>query len=239
MNLEHFMADLRAEQALDDRQRTHPASGLEVFFIAAGPASLGNPVSSVDVPAFSLSRHPVTNRQYAAFLQGSDYLPTDPVGFLAHWPTPGKPPPDRLEHPVVHVSWFDAMAYCDWAGMTLPTEWMWEKAARGDDGRTYPWGSTDLRRMKVAQLAAQGTAPVGSFSQARTPSGCEDLVGNVSEWCWPSLNHGERPESDGLHPVRGAPFMRARGAARYASHRRMLSATRRNHWVGFRPAVLS
>ncbi len=241
MNLEQFLTELHAEQDSDDRRQIHPVSGLEVFSVAAGPAALGQPAAQVTVPAFALSRHPVTNAQYADFLRESGYQPADPDGFLAYWPAPGSPPPSRLDHPVVHVSWLDAMAYCDWAGMTLPTEWMWEKAARGTDGRTYPWGSTNPRREGgLAHLSSFDTTAVGSFSKVRTPSGCEDLIGNVSEWCWPSLDHRQRPplDPDALYPVRGAPFMRTSSSPIAASHRRMLSASRRNHWVGFRPAVL-
>ncbi len=241
MILQRFLERHRTEQAGDDRIWTHEATGLTLCRVEAGTARLGSPLERVEVPTFSLARHPVTNAGYADFLARSGYVPADPTGFLAHWPAPGAPPPELLDHPVVHVSWHDAMAYCDWAGMTLPTEQMWEKAARGSDGRGFPWGDArPWRGSGLAHLGQPGTAPVGSYSRTRTPSGCEDLIGNVSEWCWPGGSHEPQGDPSPLHPVRGAPYMRQSASGTVdAAHRRQLSATRRNHWVGFRPAVLS
>ena len=242
MTLERFLEELAAEQAADTRLEHHAQTGLALIGVPAGMARLGRPAASVSVPGFALSRHPVTNAQFAAFLSSSGYQPDDAQGFLSHWPAPDSPPPERRDHPVVFVSWFDAMAYCDWAGLTLPSEAMWEKAARGTDGRRFPWGAQVPRPYnRLAQVMATETAPIGSFSEVRTATGCEDMIGNVSEWCWPTDDHTARPslsDPPPQHPVRGSAYMRHRGYSGRmdAAHQRFLSAARRNHWVGFRPA---
>ena len=110
-------------------------------------------------PAFSLARYPVTNARFATFLSETGYEPPEKhpnnERFLMHWSN-GAPPKGKEDHPVVFVSYVDALAYCRWAGLMLPTEWLWEKAARGADGRIYPWGEAMPRSMSTVITASSG-----------------------------------------------------------------------------------
>jgi serine/threonine-protein kinase len=235
---------------------TNPIDGSEMVWIPAGKFvygkfTPGQPAKTAECTGFSLARWPVTNAQFARFVTEAHYTPPvahpDPDTFLSHWRN-NSPPKGKEKHPVTFVSLFDALAYCKWAGMMLPTEWMWEKAARGIDGRAYPWGNGYAR--KLAHGSATDTCAVGSFSYVRSPYGCEELVGNVSEWCHPMPPKAPvgafpseevplpRPGAQVLAVVRGGCYLRESATAMRASHQRNLSNTRRNKWVGFRPACL-
>jgi serine/threonine-protein kinase len=264
---EHGLVN-RCEEAPRRRQRgdevrrlawVNPVDGSEMVWIPAGPFFVGPKQTKrlAQSAGFSLARHPVTNGQFARFLAEAGYTPPpthpDPERFLSHWEG-GRVPEKLATHPVVWVSYLDALAYCDWAGVTLPTEWLWEKAARGPDGPTFPWGDKSPvprygEKTTLANVRSHGTCPVGSFPRTRTAYGCEDMVGNVSEWC--RMIEGddydrlpeERPEIRVPAPddfvyasVRGSCFLRSSRDRMPAWHRRRLSVIRRNRWVGFRPA---
>lgn len=235
----------------------HPIDGSEMIWIPPGPFRYGPKDARAESKGFSLGRWPVTNSQFAQFLSATGYKPPQNHAnnelFLAHWRSES-PPPALAQHPVVFVSHFDALAYCEWAALDLPTEGLWEKAARGADGRTYPWGEQTSvgSRYTLAHMGVEGTCEVGRYSQVRSPYGCEELIGNVSEWCHAvadGVSPGEfpSPTRDVISPatgdltlgvVRGACFLRSGNAAGKATHRRRLTLTRRNKWTGFRVASL-
>jgi serine/threonine-protein kinase len=252
----------RRGQAAHITAWTNPIDGSQMIWIPPGPFFVGRDKDRrVECKGFSLARYPVTNAQFKRFLDETGYRPPDdhpdPELFLAQW-THGAPilsprafhlpPPDNLDHPVVGVSLLDALAYCRWAGLTLPTEWLWEKAARGPDGRPYPWGS-QRPDGSLVNVASSRTRPVGSYPRTRTAYGCEDMIGNVSEWCQttakddytampPTVPDVEPPQDTVYGIVRGSCFLRGDPRRMACWHRRRLSITRRNYWVGFRPACL-
>ncbi|MBI3805735.1 MAG: SUMF1/EgtB/PvdO family nonheme iron enzyme [Nitrospirae bacterium] len=137
-----------------------------------------HPRQKLSLPGFHIDRQEVTQGEYARFVQAADHPPPD------DWPG-GRFEREKERHPVTHVDWYDANDYCRWAGKRLPTEAEWEKAARGTDGRRYPWGeSFDPSRanLSAGPDANQTARPVGSFPSGKSPYGIDDLIGNVWEW---------------------------------------------------------
>ena len=137
------------------------------------------PQHTVELPAYAIGRAPVTCADYRAFVIATDH-PTP-----AYWG--GDDPPDALlDHPVVGVGWNDARTYCRWLTAAterefrLPSEAEWEKAARGADGRIFPWG--DDWQDGICNVDGAGTSAVGSFPRDLSPYGCVDIAGNVEEW---------------------------------------------------------
>jgi formylglycine-generating enzyme required for sulfatase activity len=151
--------------------------GIELVPIPAGEFLYGEDKTRVKLDAFAIAKTPVTNQQYKAFVDATGHRTPD------HW-RGGKIPAGKEQHPVVYVSWEDAQAFCQWAGVTLPTERQWEKAARGTDGRTYPWGNQapDKTRSNFNR-DVNDTTPAGKYPAGASPAGVLDMVGNVWEWC--------------------------------------------------------
>jgi serine/threonine-protein kinase len=167
----------------------------EMRLIPAGPFQLGAHRRTVIIDRYYIARYPVTNRQFQAFVETTGYRPTDAEAhrFLQHWRN-GECPPELLNHPVVFVSWTDARAYCRWAARRLPSEAVWETAARGPDGNKYPWGREEptAEHANFGQSRAKhypigtgagGTSPVDAFPRSASPYGIEGMAGNVFEWC--------------------------------------------------------
>lgn len=162
---------------------------------AMGPNSEA-PQCRLILPAFYLGVFAVTNEQFALFL--SESRPNPQV--LRKWlPRLGRilPPAESTagyrveggyeEYPIVHVSWFGADSYAKWAGLRLPREIEWEKAARGTDGRTFPWGGNwDASRLSWPDQSSgrvDAGAPVDAHSEGCSPYGIFQMLGNVEEWC--------------------------------------------------------
>ncbi len=178
------------------------------------------PLHQVDVDEFHMDIYPVTQAQFQRFVRESGFR-------LGQW----EARPDADDHPVVDVSWEDAVAYGQWAGKRLPTEAEWEKAARGTDGRTYPWGEEfEPDHACVLGRGFDGTAPVGSFPIGASPYGMLDMAGNVWEWIadyyaddyfnWCPLHNPYGPDTGEENVLRGGAWI---------CHRRYLRCAKREH----------
>ncbi len=167
-----------------------PAGALMMGTDAGSPDE--RPVHTVELSAFLIDRNPVTKAQFALFLDamgpvspmGETYYEDDDSDASIHQRVGSWVVEPGLEnHPVLEVSWVGARDYCAWADKRLPTEAEWEKAARGSDGRKYPWGdqAPDQIRAQFNQGRAE-TSPVGLFPEGASPYGVLDMAGNVWEW---------------------------------------------------------
>jgi serine/threonine-protein kinase len=152
------------------------------------------PQHTLYLPDYYIAKTPVTQAQYAAFIQAAGYRA--PSNWSGKTPLKGKE-----NHPVVYVSWHDAVAYCKWLSEAtdqlyrLPTEAEWEKAARGTDGRIYPWGNRWDKNRCNAERGEKGTTAVDAYPNGASPNGCLDMAGNVSEWTLNLWGEGwDRPE---------------------------------------------
>jgi formylglycine-generating enzyme required for sulfatase activity len=146
------------------------------FLMGSGNSSVEKPIHRVYLSAYQITRHLVTNVQYELFVKATSYDAPN------HWKD-GKIPAGKENHPVVNVSWTDIQSFCAWAGVRLPTEAEWEKAARGTDGRKYPWGN-EPPTMELCNFGKNvgDTTPVGSYPAGASPYGVLDMAGNVWEW---------------------------------------------------------
>jgi len=160
---------------------------------SAREALLEEPFETVVLPDFYIDRTPVTNGQFARFVEAATYrTEAERKGSSRNWRSHNTP--EKAEHPVVFVTHADAEAYCSWAGKRLPTADEWKKAHRGPDGRLYPWGDTFDKNLCNTAESQQGyqTTPVTQFPEGASVYGCLDMVGNVEEWTATLGKNGQR-----------------------------------------------
>ena len=160
---------------IDEPGMVYVAGGEFVFGSDEGKED-ESPQQTIHVDAYNIDVHPVTCAQYKEFIDATGHR------VPRNWKD-GQIPSGKEEHPVVWVSWHDAVAYAEWAGKRLPTEIEWERAARGTDGRSYPWGNTfESDRCNSSEAGIEDTSPVDQFAEGASPSGALDMAGNVWEW---------------------------------------------------------
>lgn len=183
------------------------------------------PKHKVYVDAFYIDKYEVTNSDFEKFIkaggynnkeywtdEGWEWKEIESVVKPAFWGNSNYNKPDQ---PVVGISWYEAYAYAKWRGGRLPTEAEWEKAARGTDGRLYPWGEAPADEGGVYRANYKSAkrydedgfyhpAPVGSFPKGASPYGCQDMAGNVWEWCSDWFGFEYYRQSPGKNP-KGPP----------------------------------
>jgi formylglycine-generating enzyme required for sulfatase activity len=176
----------------------------EMVLVPGGNAIIGSfsgepdeaPQRTVFVPVFYIDKYEVSNALYKKFVESTKRTP--PVNTINSEYTiwkDGTYPAELAHHPVVNVTWFDAKAYCEWAGERLPTAIEWEKAARGPYGNIYPWGNEFFPGYanlysKGLSYVNQSTVLVGTYSKSKSYYDVHDLAGNVWEW---TASSGKNP----------------------------------------------
>ena len=194
------------------------------------------PQRKVHVEAFLIDRFPVTNSQYKRFIDATGRRP--PSGWQGR-----DYPEGKGDHPVTCIGWQGAEGYARWAGLRLPTEAEWEKAARGSDGRIYPWGdqwrddATRLDDPRWPQTRAL-TTPVGAFPAGASPYGVMDLAGNVAEWTATPSQPPNAERNWAWYVVKGAGGgLGERYNFRCAARTFSAHTSRWHRWLGFRCAM--
>lgn len=164
------------------------ARGVRMRLVPGGPFQMGNGQQehTFELPPFYIDQYEVTNRQYADCVKDGACQPPLRVNSATH--SSYHKSPDFADSPVVWVNWMMASAYCEWRGARLPTEAAWEKAARGTDGRQYPWGAGIGRHLANYGLLEGDLLPVGRYGDGQSVYGIYDLAGNAWEWV-SSLNY--------------------------------------------------
>jgi formylglycine-generating enzyme required for sulfatase activity len=222
-------------------ERVHPVDGSVLVYVPGGEYTLGSegiseeekPVHRVRLSPFWIGKYPVTNEGYGRYLAANPQAPKP-----AHWEDSQFNQPQQ---PVVGVSWHEAQAYCRWAGLALPTEAQWEEAARGRDGRLYPWGNEKPTPARANFDGREGrTSPVDAHPAGAGPFGTLDQAGNVWEWCadgWDAKAYeGREGKLDPkVEPHSGDAVVVARRGGSWAAQARALAAAIRSRdWAWYR-----
>jgi eukaryotic-like serine/threonine-protein kinase len=200
------MAEATSTPEAEAVVKISPADGMTQILIPAGMYFRGGmdvyrkhdelPAREIFISAFWMDQVEVTNGMYGLCVKdGACRPPAQPrsdnrENYFCN--------PEFQDYPVVLVTWYDASAYCEWAGRRLPTEAEWERAARGDDKRNYPWGDELPNEYTANFMNLVGdTSRVGSYAEGASPFGVLDLAGNVWEW----VADFYRPDSYGKAPA--------------------------------------
>ena len=255
-----------AELAVEDRYRG-------MVFVKAGLFMMGSdahevderPVHKVFINDYWIDKYPVTNTQYAAFLNRAQPEPVDKFFSIENAQIDLR---DSVyvarqgygDHPVTGVSWYGAKAYAEYSGKDLPTEAEWEKAAKGSEERMYPWGDNLEGALDnywgSGDPFDNGTTPVGMFNgqlvrgfqtaDQRSPYGVYDMVGNIREWCADWYQHDYYAASPSVDPrgpksgtnrvVRGGGYL-FRGQSLRVSYRSYYNPLTANNYIGFRCVI--
>jgi formylglycine-generating enzyme required for sulfatase activity len=218
------------------------SKGVVMRFVPAGEFTMGNdrakseddvdekPAHRVYLDAFYIDKYEVTNSLYAACVDKGVCEPQVSLDSYTRSSYYGDSQFD--DYPVISVDWHMANTYCEWRGAHLPTEAQWEKAARGTDARTYPWGEGIDCNKANYQPCIGDTAPVGSYESGVSPYGLYDMAGNVMEWVadWYSETYYQMsPVSNPLGPDSGSDPNRVLRGGSWISTENMVRAASR-HW---------
>jgi formylglycine-generating enzyme required for sulfatase activity len=185
------------------------------------------------LPTFHIAKYPITNAQYATFIRATNHDPQP-----NYWQN-NTFPRNQGNHPVRSVNCHEAIAFCEWAALVtrrpirLPTEAEWEKAARGRDGRIYPWGNRWEPNRCNADSRYKSTTPVDQFPRGQSPYGVLDMIGNV--WEWTSTAYADYPYDphDGRENIQDTDKSHVRrGGAWWNSPRGARAASRGRYWDG-------
>ncbi|AUB84032.1 formylglycine-generating enzyme family protein [Candidatus Thiodictyon syntrophicum] len=223
--------------------------------IPAGDFLYGDRKERRPTEAFRISRFPITNAQYQAFIAAGGYREKRWwEGLEKRIESPADSKWKQPNRPRESVSWYEAMAYCAWLSDTLklevrlPTEWEWERVARGTDGREYPWGdgyragyaNIDEKYANAGPSYLEQTTAVGLYPHGASPEGVLDLSGNVWEWCLNEYKDPSRiqPGGTGSRVVRGGSWGLFQHVAR-AAYRYGYGPHDRYDYVGLRVLCVS
>jgi formylglycine-generating enzyme required for sulfatase activity len=166
--------DTSSSDAPPPNELVYPAD--DMVLIPGGTFLMGSSGVETELDGFYIDRCPVTNKQYKMFVDATKREPP------SHWMA-SSVPAELVDHPAVNVTWYDAEAYATWCGKRLPSSAQWERAARGTNGRKFPWGDVfDESRCNTLESKQGATTPAGMYPNGASPDGVLDMAGNVWEW---------------------------------------------------------